>query len=57
MTTRDRVIELINEQGIDIERGIEEVNECLIIDITIIYLQAQRDLLAEQLELMKKCTQ
>ena len=41
---RERVEELMILQGLSIS------NEMLILDITIIYLQAQRDLLVEQHE-------
>jgi len=41
---KDRVRELMIELGLDVS------NEMLILNITIIYLQAQRDSLAEQRE-------
>jgi len=39
---KERVKELMIEQGLDVS------NQMLVMDITIIYLQAQRDLLIEQ---------
>jgi len=44
---KERVKELMIEQGLDVS------NQMLVMDITIIYLQAQRDLLIEQHERSK----
>jgi len=44
LEVKERVKELMIEQGLDVS------NQMLVMDITIIYLQAQRDSLIEQHE-------
>jgi len=44
-------IEIINRiKELMIEQGMDTSNEMLVLDITIIYVQAQRDLLVQQRE-------
>jgi len=47
MDTKKRVIEIMKENNMDVN------NKILVIDFSILYITAQRDLLAQQLEEMK----